>query len=123
MFLLVSASISVIYTGLAVFKSSRLFLQQMNQYWMMKVADRRRKETARTMPTLREMLLKMVFSEFLQVLDGGPSLTSTKKKKLPKSHRPLHLNASSIPCRMLNTERSNLNFVGSKATILFWKQL
>jgi hypothetical protein len=31
----------------------------------------------------------------------------------------LHLKASSIPCRMLNTERSILNFVGSKATILF----
>jgi hypothetical protein len=85
----------------------------------MKVADSRRKETPRTMPTLREMLLKMVFSEFLQVLEGGPSLTSRKKKKFPKSHRPLHLKASSIPCRMLNTERSNLNFVGSKATILF----
>lgn len=90
---------------------------------MMKVDMSRRKETARTMPTLRDTLLKMVFSEPLQVSEGGPSLTSTKKKKLPKSHRPLHLKASSIPCRILNTERSILNFVGSKATILFWKQL
>ena len=59
--------------------SSRDFLQQMNQYWIIKVVARRRKETARTMPTFSEMLLKTVFKEFLQVAVGGPSLTSMKK--------------------------------------------
>jgi len=50
---------------------------------MIKVIASSTKDTANTIPTFNEILLKIVFNVPLQVVVGGPYETSMKKKKLP----------------------------------------